>query len=60
MAGERKPNTEKQKNMQILHDTCGDMEGVANLQLTNKERQLKFELAGEEYEVTLIQKRKAK
>lgn len=60
MAGERKPNTEKQKIMQILHDTCGDMQGVANLQLTNKERQLKFELAGEEYEVTLIQKRKAK
>lgn len=60
MAGERKPNTEKQKIMQILNDTCGNMQGVTNLQLTNKERQLKFELAGEEYEVTLIQKRKAK
>lgn len=60
MAGERKPNAEKQKIMQILHDTCDNMQGVTNLQLTNKERQLKFELAGEEYEVTLIQKRKAK
>lgn len=60
MAGERKPNTEKQKIVQILHDTCGEIQGIENLQVTNKERQLKFELNGEEYEVTLIQKRKAK
>lgn len=33
---------------------------VENLVITNKERQISFEIGGEKYEITLVQKRKPK
>ena len=33
---------------------------VKKLEITNKERQIAFEIGGEKYELTLVQKRKPK
>ena len=38
----------------------GSQNAVENLEITNKERQIRFTIGGEIYELTLVQKRKPK
>lgn len=53
----RKENPTKAGIIQYLYECLADYENVA---ITNKERQIKFCASGEDYELTLVQKRKAK
>lgn len=59
---ERKPNATKggiiSKLAQFLSASSGFE--VENLEITNKERQVAFEIGGEKFELTLVQKRKPK
>lgn len=59
---ERKPNATKggliAEIAQFLSENSGF--AVENLAITNKERQIAFEIGGEKYELTLVQKRKPK
>ena len=59
---ERKPNATKGG---IIAEIATFLTGnsafsVENLEITNKERQIAFEIGGEKYELTLVQKRKPK
>ena len=59
---ERKPNATKGGIIAELAQFLTENSGfsVENLQITNKERQIAFEIGGEKYELTLVQKRKPK
>lgn len=56
---ERKANVPKQEIISKLNDFLAEL-GMENVTITNKERQITFSANGENYEVTLIQKRKPK
>lgn len=59
---ERKPNATKggliAELAQFLNENSGF--AVEKLEITNKERQIAFEIGGERFELTLVQKRKPK
>ena len=55
---ERKPNEAKREIVEALRQAISEMSD--NVTVTNIERQISFELDGETYEVTLVQKRKPK
>lgn len=59
---ERKPNATKGGIIAELAQFLTENSGfsVENLEITNKERQIAFEIGGEKYELTLVQKRKPK
>ena len=59
---ERKPNETKADIIATLAEFLGDNCPISaeNVTITNKERQISFELGGEKYELTLVQKRKSK
>lgn len=59
---ERKPNATKAgiiAALAIFLDETSEF-SAENIKITNKERQIKFESAGETFELTLVQKRKPK
>ena len=55
---ERKPNEAKREIVETLRQAISELSD--NVTVTNIERQISFELDGETYEVTLVQKRKPK
>lgn len=59
---ERKPNATKGEIIAVLAKFLEENEDfiAENVQIMNKERQISFESAGNQYELTLIQKRKPK
>lgn len=59
---ERKPNATKGGLIAELAQFLSENSGFAveNLEITNKERQIAFEIGGEKFELTLVQKRKPK
>lgn len=59
---ERKPNATKAGIIAELASFLAEKSdfSVENLEITNKERQIAFEIGGEKYELTLVQKRKPK
>ena len=59
---ERKPNATKGGIIAELAEFLAKNStfSVENLEITNKERQIAFEIGGEKYELTLVQKRKPK
>lgn len=59
---ERKPNETKSAIIAEIATFLTENSGFSpeNLEITNKERQIRFEMGGETYELTLVQKRKAK
>lgn len=59
---ERKPNATKGGLIAEIAQFLGENSGFAveNLEITNKERQIAFEIGGERFELTLVQKRKPK
>ena len=57
---ERKENVPKAELIADFADFLATKEGIENLVITNKERQVAFEYLGEKYEFTLVQKRKPK
>lgn len=59
---ERKPNATKGGLITELAQFLTENSGfdVKNLEITNKERQIAFEIGGEKFELTLVQKRKPK
>ena len=56
---ERKANLPKQEIISKLNDFLNEL-GMENVAITNKERQLAFSSNGENFELTLVQKRKKK
>lgn len=56
---ERKANVPKQEIISKLNDFLAEL-GMENISITNKERQVIFSSNGENYELTLVQKRKPK
>lgn len=59
---ERKPNATKAGIIAALEVFLAETGEFAaeNIEITNKERQIKFQSAGETFELTLVQKRKPK
>lgn len=59
---ERKPNATKGSIIAALATFLAETGEFAaeNIEITNKERQIKFQSAGETFELTLVQKRKPK
>lgn len=59
---ERKPNATKGGIIAELAQFLSEMSDfeVKNLEITNKERQIAFEIGEEKFELTLVQKRKPK
>lgn len=59
---ERKPNATKGGLISELAQFLSENSGFAveNIEITNKERQIAFEIGGEKFELTLVQKRKPK
>ena len=59
---ERKPNATKGGLIEELSTFLRENSNFAteNVEITNKERQITFEIGGEKYELTLVQKRKPK
>lgn len=59
---ERKPNATKGGLVSELAQFLAENSGfdVKSLEITNKERQIAFEIGGERFELTLVQKRKPK
>lgn len=59
---ERKPNATKGGLIAELTQflTENSSFDTKNVEITNKERQIAFEIGGEKYELTLVQKRKPK
>ncbi|MBP3932367.1 MAG: hypothetical protein J6D44_00620, partial [Pseudomonas sp.] len=53
----RKPNDTKRGIIDLLSTTVTEAFGVT--EITNPERQFRFEINGDVYEVTLVQKRKS-
>ena len=56
---ERKPNEEKGELIANLFDYITSL-GLENPKITNKERQIAFSVGENDYELTLVQKRKKK
>ncbi len=56
----RKPNEVKRAVIAALAEFIEGTDGVTGTEVTNIERMIAFELAGERFEVTLTQKRKPK
>lgn len=56
---ERKANLPKQEIISKLNDFLNEL-GMENVTILNKERQLSFSSNGENFELTLVQKRKKK
>jgi len=56
----RKPDEIKRSMIAGLAEYTGDILGVTNVQVTNIERMISYEFAGEKYELTLTRKRKPK
>lgn len=55
----RKPNDTKRAIINLLVDTVNEAYGeYGAVEITNPERQFRFEIDGKTYEVTLVQKRK--
>lgn len=54
----RKPNETKRAIIDLLADCIADSGYDDKLEITNPERQFRFEIDGKTYEVTLVQKRK--
>lgn len=52
----RKPNNTKRGIIDLLANTVNETYGA--VEITNPERQFRFEIEGKTYEVTLVQKRK--
>lgn len=59
-APERKPDEVKRAMIAGLAEYTGNILGVTNVEVTNIERMIAFEFAGEKYELTLTKKRKPK
>ena len=59
---ERKPNATKGGLIQELYNflTTGSGFEIINCEITNKERQIAFSVADNDFELTLVQKRKKK
>jgi len=59
---ERKPNATKGAIITALETFLQETDAFSaeNIQIVNKERQIRFESAGETFELTLVQKRKPK
>lgn len=55
---ERKPDVTKENFVQVLADFLNDK--AENVNITNKNRQVAFDLDGDSYELTLVKKRKPK
>lgn len=54
----RKPNDTKRGIIDLLSTTIAKEADVFGVEITNIERQFRFEIDGNTYEVTLVQKRK--
>lgn len=54
----RKPNDTKRGIIDLLSTTMAKEADVFGVEITNIERQFRFEINGNTYEVTLVQKRK--
>jgi hypothetical protein len=55
----RKPNDTKRAIINLLVDTVNEAyDEYGTVEITNPERQFRFEIDGKTYEVTLVQKRK--
>jgi hypothetical protein len=57
---ERKQNPTKAGIITFLKESLEEFEGVENLEIANKERLITFSFKGENFDLTLIQKRKKK
>lgn len=59
---ERKPNATKAGIIEALATFLAETDAfeAENIEIVNKERQIKFQSAGETFELTLVQKRKPK
>ena len=57
---ERKTNPTKASLIKYLAECLAEFEGISNLDIANKERQITFNFADEKFDLTLIQKRKKK
>lgn len=59
---ERKPNATKSEIISELAQFLSEKSNftIDNLEIVNKERQILFEIGGEKFELTLVQKRKPK
>ena len=57
---ERKANPTKANLIKYLAECLAEFEGISNLDVVNKERQITFNFADEKFDLTLIQKRKKK
>lgn len=57
---ERKPNPTKRDIIDALKESIEFLEGTSNVEVTNIEKYITFEMGGEKYEINLIQKRKPK
>lgn len=57
---QRKANPTKRELIEFLKTALDEYADLQNLEITNKERQIAFELQGEKFEITLVQKRKPK
>ena len=55
---QRKPNETKSSLIEFLYNAISQNEEISNLEITNKERQLAFQVGDKRFELTLIQKRK--
>jgi hypothetical protein len=59
-APERKPDDVKRAIIAGLAEYVGDIPGVSTSEVTNIERMIAFEFAGDKYEITLTKKRAPK
>lgn len=59
-APERKPDYMKRGIIGVLAEFTAKQESVTNVEVTNIERMIAFEIGGEKYELTLTKKRKPK
>lgn len=57
---ERKQNPTKAGIIKYLAENLVEFEGISNLDIANKERLITFSFNGENFDLTLIQKRKKK
>lgn len=57
---ERKANLTKASLVEYLAECLAEFDGIENLKIANKERQITFSFANENFDLTLIQKRKKK
>lgn len=56
----RTPNETKRLIIENLKESIEFLEGATNIEVTNIEKYITFEMNGEKYEINLIQKRKPK